>query len=165
MRGSGWTGLAALALMTGCAPIGDPPGDAVLPVKLLHGGGQCGDLERPTLLWIARMDDWRSRYARVTSAQINPPPPPAVDFPREGVLLIAMGQRPTGGYGLSLAEETAAVRDGVLTVRADWREPLPGYRLAQVITAPCLMVKLPSAGFSRIRVLDQAGQVRLEGVR
>jgi PrcB C-terminal len=164
MRRTVSTALTALALLTGCAPTSGLD-NAMLPVKLLQGSSQCGDLDRPAVIWIATPDAWRLRYERIMAAQSNPPPPPAVDFPREGVVLIAMGQRPTAGYGLSLAETTAAIQDGVLAIRVDWREPPPGYLLAQVITTPCLLVKVPAAAFTRIQVLDQTGRVRVEGVR
>ena len=108
---------------------------------------------------------WRDVYAQVNSAWMPLPSPPTVDFPRVGVLLIAMGQRPTAGYGLALADEVATVRDGVLTVRVRWREPPPGRRQAQVMTSPCLLATVPDAGFTRIRVVDQNGGVRLEGAR
>ena len=91
--------------------------------------------------------------------------PPMVDFSREGVLLVAMGTRPSAGYGLSLTGESATVRDGVLSVRVDWREPPPGYRQAQVVTRPCLVLKVSAVPFARITVLDSEGRVRLEGVR
>ena len=57
------------------------------------------------------------------------------------------------------------MRDGVLTVRVNWREPAPGRRLAQVITHPCLLATLPNAGFTRIQIVDQQGRLRLEGKR
>jgi hypothetical protein len=96
---------------------------------------------------------------------MNPPPAPAVDFSREAVLLIAMGQRPSAGYGLNLAGE-ATLRDGVLTVPVDWREPPPGYLRAQVVTSPCLLLKVPAVDLiSHLRVMDREGRIRLEGDR
>jgi hypothetical protein len=80
-------------------------------------------------------------------------------------LLIAMGQRSSAGYGLTLADKVAVVRDGVLTVRVDWREPLPDRLRAQVMTSPCLLVAVPDAGFTRIEVVDQEERLRLEGER
>ena len=155
--------LAVLVLIQGCARAGDGTG-AVLAPELLYGNSQCGDLDRPAVAWIASPEAWRQLYGEVTSPRMNPPPAPAVDFSREGVLLIAMGQRPSAGYGLSLEGETT-VRDGVLAVRVDWREPQPGYRQAQVVTSPCLLVKVPAAAFTRIQVLDREDRVRLEGAR
>jgi hypothetical protein len=165
MKQAAWmTLMAVLALGAGCAQP-EPDQNATLPVRSLYGDGQCGGLERPTVVWIADAETWRSWHGRITSARLPAPAPPAVDFSREGVLLLAMGSRSTAGYALSLAEESATVRDGVLTVRVDWREPPSGALLAQVMTSPCLLVKMPAASFERIRVVDQQGRLRLEGAR
>lgn len=166
MSGPRWvTALALLMLAQGCAPAsGGGTDDGSLTTEPLFGDGQCGGLERPAVVWIANPADWRSWYGRITGLRMNPPPAPAVDFPREGVLLIAMGQRSAAGHGLSLSGD-ATVRDGVLTVRVDWREPPPGYLQAQVMTSPCLLLRLAAAPFTRIRVLDREGRTRLEGVR
>lgn len=166
MRRLIWVMLATLALILGCAQIGvGAAGDLILPVKALYSSAQCGGLDQPAVVWIADPEAWRQWYGRATSLRMEPPPP-AVDFPREGVLLIAIGQRPSAGYGLSLAGgESATVREGMLTVLMDWREPPPGYRQAQVMTNPCLLALLPDTSFNRIQILDREGRVRLEGVR
>ena len=166
MNGPRWVMALALAALTqACAPVGAGGTDnRSLSTELLFSDGQCGGLERPAVVWIASPSDWRSWYGRIMSLRMNPPPAPVVDFSREGVLLIAMGQRPSAGYGLSLEGETT-VRDGVLAVRVDWREPQPGYRQAQVVTSPCLLLKVPAAAFTRIQVLDREDRVRLEGAR
>ncbi len=163
-RGGIWA--MALTMLAGCAQSGGKAmSAATLPIAALYNQSQCGGLDRPAVRWIGGSGEWRDLYTRVNSPWMNPPPPPAVDFPRQGVLLIAMGQRSTAGYGLALADDTAIVRDGVLTVRVDWREPPPGYRRAQVMTSPCLLAVVQDAGFSRIQVVDREGRVRLEGGR
>ena len=154
--------LAALALISGCAQTGAGE-EATLPVDALYSGSQCGDLERPTTVWIASAAAWRSWHGRIVSPRMSLPSPPMVDFSREGVLLVAMGTRPSAGYGLSLAGASAT--DGVLSVRVNWREPLPGYRQAPVVIRPCLVLKVPAVPFARITVLDLEGRTRLEGVR
>lgn len=155
-----------LTMVAGCFQTGgNAASDATVPIATLASRDQCGGQNRPAVHWIATAGEWRDLYARINSQWMNPPPPPAVDFPREGVLLIAMGQRSSGGYGLTLADDVAAVRDGVLTVRVDWREPPAGSRQAQVMTSPCLLVAVPDAGFYRVQVVDREGRVRLEGER
>ncbi|MFZ1829947.1 MAG: protease complex subunit PrcB family protein [Candidatus Competibacteraceae bacterium] len=160
-------GLAVLAVLAlqGCAGTTRAGSDATAPVEKVYASGQCGDLDQPEVVWIADAETWRERYAQIMSQRMTPPPAPAVDFPRNGILLIAMGQQTTGGYGLSLTGAPAIVQNGVLTVRVEWREPLPGYAQAQVMTNPCLLAKLPEGAFSHIRVIDQDGRLRLEGVR
>ncbi len=164
MKGVVWVMLMTVGLSVGCAQP-EPGTNAALSIQKLYSDSQCIGLERPTVIWIADAETWRSWYGRITSARLPAPPVPAVDFPREGVLLLAMGSRSTAGYGLSLAEGTTTIRDGVLTVPVDWREPVPGALLAQVMTSPCLLVKAPAAPFKQIRVVDQQGRVRLEGAR
>ena len=156
----------ALTALPGCAqPDGDPVGNATVPVVTLVSQSQCGGLDRPAVRWIADPGEWRTVYAQIQNQWMTPPPPPAVDFPREGVLLVAMGQQPSAGYVLTLLDEVATVRDGLLTVRVNWREPAPSRRRAQVITTPCLLATLPDAGFNRIQIVDQQGRQRLEGKR
>ena len=166
MRRRGGVWVLALTVVAGCAqPVGNAAGDATLPIAALSSQGQCGALNRPAVRWIARSNEWRELYAQANSQWLDPPSPPTVDFPRAGVLLIAMGQRSTAGYGLTLADEVATVRGGMLTVRVDWREPPPGRRQAQVMTSPCLLATVPEAGFTRIQIVDREGRVRLEGER
>ena len=64
-----------------------------------------------------------------------------------------------------LADDVASARNGVLTVPVSWREPPPGRQQGQVMTSPCLLATVPDAGFTRIRVVDQNGEVRVEGAR
>jgi len=158
-------GLLAALLAAGCAGGADPAGDAALPVTLLYGNAQCLGVSQPGLTWIDDPLVWRQRYQQLTSAWMNPPPLPVVDFSRAGVLLVAMGTRSSAGYVLRLAEPDAHVADGVLTLRVDWQEPAPGYAQAQVLSSPCLLLRVPAAAFSRIRVLDRQGRERLAGDR
>lgn len=166
MKRRGRMGLVALMIVAGCAQPGNPAaGDATLPITGLSTWNQCGELDQPAVRWISDSGEWRVLYAQVNRQRVNPPPPPPVDFPRAGVLLIAMGQRSTAGYGLALADDVVTVRGGLLTVRVNWREPAPGARRAQVITNPCLLATLPDAGFTHLQAVDQKGRVRLEGRR
>ncbi len=135
-----------------------------LSVAILQHTNQCGSrFSQPTALWI----DTPERLAQIYQGfpVLPPPAPPAVDFTRQGVLLITMGQRPTAGYGLSLLADSARLREGVLTVGVDWQEPRPGYMLAQMLTTPCLLLQLPAVSFHRIQVVDRQGQVRLSASR
>ncbi|MDG4598055.1 MAG: protease complex subunit PrcB family protein [Candidatus Contendobacter sp.] len=166
MRRRGGLWAMALTAVAGCAqPVGNAAGDATLPITALASQGQCGGLSRPAVRWIADAGEWREVYAQINRQWLNPSPPPVVDFPRAGVLLIAMGQQSTAGYGLRLADDVAALRAGVLTIRVDWREPPPGRRQAQVMTSPCLLVTVPAVDFTWIRVVDREGRARLEGKR
>ena len=85
-----------------------------------------------------------------------------VDFAREGVLLVAMGQKPTGGYGLDLNREFAVVSDDMAVLSVSWIDPPKGAILPQIITSPCLAIILPLGSYSQIHLLDQDEQLRLK---
>lgn len=67
------------------------------------------------------------------------------------VLLVALGERPTPGYGAGLERVEAVSRDR-LTLQLSARSPEPGSLLAQVITTPCLALSVPEEGWSGLTV-------------
>lgn len=71
---------------------------------------------------------------------------------------IDMGERPSAGYALAL--QRAIQAQGVLTIYVDWQEPSPNTMTAQVMTHPCLVVRLPP-DVEKIRVVDQTGRTRM----
>lgn len=77
-------------------------------------------------------------------------PPPAVDFTRDMVVLVAVGQRPTGGT--SVRVDGVAAAPGGAVVRYTVTEPGEGCMSTQVLTAPVEVV----------RVARVAGAVRFE---
>jgi hypothetical protein len=86
---------------------------------------------------------------------------PEVDFSVDGLLLVHMGQQRTGGYAIELADPIAQVKDGIASVLVDWITPLPDTVVTQMITAPCILLKLQKSDFSSIQVIDQDGRVRV----
>ena len=149
----------------GCAQSANPAGQTgPLTAEVLYSTNQCGlAASKPTAVWI---DNPRSLARIYQGFPVLPSiQPPAVDFTRSGVLLIGMGQRPTAGYGLSLAEGSPQLKGDTLEIRVNWLEPAPGRLLAQVITTPCLLLKLPAVPFQRLSIIDRTGQVRVSASR
>lgn len=65
-------------------------------------------------------------------------------------LVVAMGNQPTLGYGLSLA---AAKRDhGDLTIQIKRHHPQPGQAHGEMLTSPCLVLSVPDQGWGRLIV-------------
>jgi hypothetical protein len=69
------------------------------------------------------------------------------------LIAISQGQQPTPGYALTL--ESASAEGTTALVRVRWESPPADAVLAQMITHPCLVVGLPSAAFSQVRVVSQ----------
>lgn len=68
-------------------------------------------------------------------------PVPKVDFSRQMVVLLALGQRPTGGYSLKF-DGTSSSGIGVV-VSYTITVPGPGCMTAQVLSSPVELVAVP----------------------
>jgi hypothetical protein len=88
-------------------------------------------------------------WARVFN-QVQGNPAPAVDFARETVILVALGNRATGGHDVRV-NAVARSADGAV-VRYSAASPGPGCITTQALTSPVDVVRAP-----RI-----AGSVRFE---
>ncbi len=136
-----------------------------LKVRLLLAGVQCGT-NRPTphAIWIDDPDQFKKTYARITGHNTGAQQDLSsrVDFSREGILIAAMGQKPTGGYGLELNREFAVISDDTAVLRVSWIEPPKGAILPQIITSPCLVIILAKGPYSQIHLLDQDAHLRLQ---
>jgi hypothetical protein len=130
--------------------------------KSAFGGGTHN---QPAAAWITEPNLYQRTYQRLGKNTIDSrqkKPPPSVDFSREGILFISMGQKPTGGYLLDLAKPSAEIIADTAILHLEWFKPPPGAILPQVITSPCILLSLPKGDYSRIQVMDQTGRIRLQ---
>lgn len=155
-----------MLLINGCAGTANhSKEETTLQVRLLWQGNQCVTKRlTPHATWIEDPALFKKTYSgftqNYTGAQQNLLS--QVDFSREGLLIVAMGQKPTGGYGLELNHEIAVVSDDVAVVSVSWIEPQKDAIVPQVITSPCLVIILPKGSYSQIRLLDQNVHLRLQ---
>lgn len=149
---------AALALA--CASSGKRlPAPPSVEVAIVRASPQCGgEHSAPSARWLGTEGAFRAAMGAGGAFGAEPEPP--VDFKREGVLAVYMGQRPTAGFSLALADPKVAIAGGVGTVVIDFREPAPGLMQAQVLTSPCLLVRFPRVDVRELRVVDPGGTVR-----
>ena len=136
-----------------------------LNVRLLYKGDQCQTNRLdPQAFWIDDPDQFKKTYARLTQHTLGAQQDPSsrVDFSREGILMVTMGQKPTGGYGLELNREFAVISDDTAVLSVSWIEPPKGAILPQIITSPCLAIILPKGPYSQIHLLDQDAHLRLQ---
>jgi PrcB C-terminal len=154
---------AALASVALLGAEGRCGADREVPVEVVRATAQCGDEgEGVTVRRLAsdrelrgegRLEDEIRGAAR---RQLEGPSP---DFDREAVLLVSMGRQPSAGYAVELARPVALVKGEVAGLQVALRRPAPGAITAQVLTAPCLVVKLPRQGLAEVKVADADGNV------
>jgi hypothetical protein len=156
-----WLGrlaLGAAAVFAACASHRPKPPSTV-KASVVRASAQCGGEQTgPSARWIGTEGAFRA--AMGAGGVFGAEPDPPVDFKREGVVAVYMGQRPTGGYGLTLESEDVAVANGVATLVVAFHEPSPGGMVIQVLTSPCLLVRLPKVDVREVRVVDPGGTVR-----
>lgn len=87
---------------------------------------------------------WADHAAEVNRMAL----PPTVDFSREMVIVVALGNRPTGGYLVEVVD--AELRGRTLEVLVGEREPQPGTLQIQQVTQPYQMIVLPALN-ARVR--------------
>ena len=89
---------------------------------------------------------WNTAYGRQSSA----PALPSLSAGRS-IVGVFLGQRPTGGYGLSLA--AARITGGVLELTVNVSAPGPGSVTAQSLTSPWIATEI-TGNFSSVVVRD-----------
>jgi len=122
------------------------PRDVVFEV--IGTGQQAVGITQPLYLLVRDAAELRSIWNFAYGNVLNPPPVPIVDFARETMVAIFVGQKPTGGYGLAIRGVT--FEGGDLFVALDLQEPRPGAMVTQALTSPWLIARIPRGGFSAV---------------
>jgi PrcB C-terminal len=131
-----------LGLLLGCRA--EAPATGVTPpappstVTIARGDGS--RMTTPQALVVESPGDWQAVWARHDPAT----PPPAVDFATDVVVAIHAGRRPTAGYRVELVAVERRGSETVVAYRVD--APPPGEMVAQVITYPFHILRLPKPG-------------------
>jgi hypothetical protein len=81
---------------------------------------------------------------------------PEIDFAKEMVLVVTMGQQRTGGYAIEIVKVESA--KGRLRISVNHQSPPPGAMVIQVLTAPFHMVAVAKSELKPEFVLLKARQ-------
>ena len=80
-----------------------------------------------------------------------------VDFDKQTIVLVQMGEQPTLGYSIKLEPPVLRSADGIsLTVRQ--QSPAPGMLTGMALTSPCTYALLNAADVSTVQVRDAESQ-------
>lgn len=124
-------------------------GSETVMVRKIFGNAQCGD-EIASMRFIvsAQLQALLAQNALKQTWGSEPNLPEVGQLP---LLLISLGQKPSGGYGLSLTGEAATVENGALLLPLVIQEPSPNTLQTQQLTQPCLVVELQPGGYRHVR--------------
>jgi hypothetical protein len=169
----GFLALAAvmcLILPAACGRSARPGVDSASPASvslILISGVQrgIGESKSAEAVWISDEKQWNRLISSIPVETLGIPPQSAgaadIDFTKYGVLLIRMGEKPNGGYRLTLTADTASVENREARIPVRWSEPEPEYMYTQAIVYPYIVVKMEKGAFDNIAVVDQKGLVGL----
>lgn len=105
-------------------------------VRGIHSG-----ISATTLLVARDEEQWRELWGQHAARQLPPSAAPSVDFSKEMVVCVCLGNRPTAGWSLEV--ERATREDGALWLDVREKAPAPDALVAQMVTNPFEMVVLP----------------------
>lgn len=101
----------------------------------------------PLRVVIRDQEAWHDMWKRIHSTVVvGLPPLPEIDFAREMVVVVALGARPTGGYGVIV--DGAYERDDRLEVIVSVQSPGKSCMLTQAVTQPVDIVRIPKTNRS-----------------
>ncbi len=108
----------------------------------------CG-LVAPGSLHIESLENLR-RMERLPSSSLSFESLKGIDYQREHIVLASIGQKPTGGYSVTL--DSSEIRSGTLELRVRVTEPAPGTMVTQALTTPCAVIAVTAEGWDDIQI-------------
>lgn len=123
------------------------------PPEAVNAFGLSSGIYEPRRIEIRSAPEWEGQWRRLTARQGHPPPPPAVDFTRDMLLMAAMGPRSTGGYRVVI--DRVLPRSEQLEVFVREISPGPRCGTIQAVTSPVDIVIVPATPRSVRWIVEQ----------
>lgn len=98
-----------------------------------------GISERERLV-VRDLKAWRELWKRIYSLSSPTPPLPAIDFAKEMLVVVSLGSKANGGYGILI--DDASERDNGLEIKVRTISPGKSCMTTQALTAPVDIVRL-----------------------
>ena len=120
------------------------PAPRTLQWEVVASGQQAVGVSRPSFRLVRNEDELRALWNQLHGASLNVPPLPRADFARETLLVVMMGQRPSGGYRVEVRD--VSLEGGDLFVDVRFVEPAPDAVTTTVLTSPWAVVRVLRGG-------------------
>jgi len=130
------------------------PAPRTVQWELVTSGQQATSVPRQSFRLIRDEAELRSLWNQLHGSQLTLPPLPRVDFSRETILVIMMGERPTGGYSVEVRDVTLEGGDLFIDVRL--LEPAADAITTTALTSPWALVRVLRGGITAAWFRDPA---------
>jgi hypothetical protein len=157
-----------LPLTVACQPktVKEPQQGSEPAITVLYAGQHCGRAQTaPSATWIDDARQLEISIKRIQETMLGSKPLllPELDFQHEIALLVEMGQRSTLGYHIALTgADDLRITRGLARLTLDWVQPPAGVMVAQMISSPCLLLKLGRGDYTSVQILDKQGASRAD---
>lgn len=137
-----------ISLITGCAVNRSATADGAPLARQVTESDHCG-LTAPGLVYVSTVGDL-DKLAQLPSGNLALNMLRAIDFEQEHVVLVGLGQKATGGYGLTL--QSSEIDDGTLELTLKLRRPAADAMVTQALTTPCAVIAISPNEWEQLRV-------------
>lgn len=120
-------------------------GPEQVPWEPLATGTQAVGFDQQDFMLVRDQARFIDLWNRAYGSQLQVPALPSVDFSRETVVAVFVGQQSTGGYSVSV--RSLSVESGDLYVDLTITKPNPGSITTQALTSPWVMIRVLRGGF------------------
>ncbi len=114
------------------------------PAVRVLAAGQQSAVRVPVARTVTNRMIFLDVWAAIHANQSPPPTPPEVDFERETVVVLVLGERRTGGYGVAVRQVTE--RRDTVTLTVGVISPVPDAMVTMALTSPYQIVSVPIVG-------------------
>jgi hypothetical protein len=104
--------------------------------------GSFSGLRQPVRTVVRTNDAWTEMWTAIQQGTDPVPPVPAIDFGREMVIIVAMGEQRSTGYGVTI-ERVSEAGDGGIDAIVRTRRPGNGCVVGAALTQPLDIVRVP----------------------
>ena len=156
-----FTASALSLVLTGCAASGNTAPQQSAQVRQITQSAHCG-LTGPGVAYVNSAEELDVllgvRGQNMSTGVIR-----QVDLAQEQLIFVTLGQKPTAGYSLGLAD--VSQEQGTLKLQMDLKAPAPDMMVAQVITSPCVVLAVAGGNWERVEVTGATEQPLVERVK
>lgn len=138
----------AITLVSGCAVNRSATASGAPLARQVTESDHCG-LTAPGLVYVQNINDLES-LGRLPTGKLAMEKLRTIDLEEEHLVLVGLGQRATGGYGLTL--QSADIVDDVLEMTLNVRKPAPDAMVTQALTTPCAVIAISPDDWEQLRV-------------
>ena len=126
----------------------NPTATNAVAFQTVAKGFRSGVIEA-TQIVVRTQAEWNTLWQKHSSIEPKPSQAPVIDFSKELVIGVFLGQKPTGGYDVEIV--SVEPNDGTLMVSFREKSPQPGAILTQAFTQPFHIVRIGINGTASIR--------------